>query len=499
MSLKDRLEALDGPVDIPLSFYLLPVLVIFTVTGIPLLYRRAWVFLYDLISDVRKDFSPGLPPRGCKRVGWDGARNLSKERFEGEYQKHPRHANFPEPGTKQLAGEALNAQSGRIEALFLHPIKSTFPIEVDSVTVAETGLLYDRLFSFAQLTSSLPDLDGNVTHSWVFVTQRSHSRLALVKTELWVPDEDAEEADDEEESEWVKNGGCVVVHFPFTPDFTFTRDGLRNLLVIWLTRITKSFWAEPLTTFRLPLNPSPERIKSKNYSLEPMKIWREHPTAFNLQSELPEDTWDRLKFHLGIGNPLTIFRIQSGNERELYKCAPGQDKVNYQPKVGFQDSYPVHVQNLESIRAVEKEVMSKQKGYKADARRFRANMYVSGPKAFVEHNHLRMAFQGPSSGDGPPEPIVFALPTRTPRCTMPNVDPATASKDKSNQPLKHLKDELVIDKGTNSPILGMHAVPMGDAIGRTVHVKDEVLFYKEGTDKLLYNKDPAKEAWTEIW
>jgi uncharacterized protein YcbX len=155
---------------------------------------------------------------------------------------------------------------------------------------------------------------------------------------------------------------------------------------------------------------------------------------------------------------------------------------------------------MASINAVEAATKSAQHDvtFKPDARRYRANIYFSGPTAFLEAYMLRMAIQGQPGPDGEPsEPLFLSLPARCPRCVLPNNDPSTGIRPKKPYPLKYLRSEWVIDQGTESPILGMNAVPFGQAIGRKVHVGDEIILYRPGEH--LYNPDPAKEAQTEMW
>ena len=80
---------------------------------------------------------------------------------------------------------------------------------------------------------------------------------------------------------------------------------------------------------------------------------------------------------------------------------------------------------------------------------------------------------------------------------MPNIDPSSAERSKTNEPLKTMNSYLLIDQGTKSPCLGMHAVALGTAVGKTIRVGDEVVL--DGTGEHLYNKDRNEEAWTEIW
>jgi hypothetical protein len=180
--------------------------------------------------------------------------------------------------------------------------------KLEPATTTPSGLALDRLFCLAQQTTSLPDAESHkVTSTWVILNQESHPRLALIKTELWLPDPDAPDYD--EASEWVKSGGCVVMQFPFTRDIDRSRDGLRALFGLVLTRWrARSYSAEPVAEFRLPLHPSEERAGEKRYRSETIKVWREESEAWNLEPEIPIEILTKLKFHLGLSNPVTIFR-----------------------------------------------------------------------------------------------------------------------------------------------------------------------------------------------
>ncbi len=73
---------LDGNERLPWSFYVLTVAMVLGVVGLPILYRKVWVFVAGLIADVKKDISPQPPPAGCRRLGKPAARNLSTKPFE---------------------------------------------------------------------------------------------------------------------------------------------------------------------------------------------------------------------------------------------------------------------------------------------------------------------------------------------------------------------------------------------------------------------------------
>jgi MOSC N-terminal beta barrel domain len=341
--LKDQLQALSGDVEMPKSFYIMTVMMVAVVIGLPLIYRRVWLFIADLITDIRNDIILPSAPQGCRQYGRLGTRNLSKEISKPTSPVHPPNAKFPNHENGELESTLSSDKYGkanlygRVEALYVHGIKSTHPIEVETAEVSPLGFAYDRLFSFAQRTTSIPDPQtGKVGELWVFLTQRSHPRLQLVKTEIWLPDPSAPDYD--EDDEWVQNGGCLVVRFPFTNDVDFSYNGLRTALGLLFCKMRSRSWsAEPLIEFRLPIYPTVVRVEEKNYGIEKMKIWRETPESWNVAPEIPEEVLAKLKYFLGVSNPLTLFRIRPDFERELYKCAPAADKLGYQPKVGFQD------------------------------------------------------------------------------------------------------------------------------------------------------------------
>lgn len=197
---------------------------------------------------VKKRLSERIP--GCHRLGLQGPSNLNRQE-----DARVDHASM---------NEKRGVTKATVKALFTYPVKSCRGIELQSSDVVETGLRYDRIFSFAQLLSEA-DKSGakkvvnSVTtptdkwvHSWKFITQRQHPRLALLETELRVPND--VRAPPDSSSELVQSGGCLIVRFPFLPDF--------NPFGIFTEHIT----------IKLPLSPTNARAKAKNYSHETIEI-----------------------------------------------------------------------------------------------------------------------------------------------------------------------------------------------------------------------------------
>lgn len=250
------------------------------VLAISLGYRKLWTAYWD----------HRIGPLGMRRIGKSGDRNLSQEFARQE-------------------GKTVRKDGSRVEALFVYPIKSTFPIEVSEGIVQSNGLEYDRQFCFAQWYEPTPKVGEQMNtepeaekgttrwwmkkRHWTCLTQRQTPRLALVKTEIWIPDPQSRDYD--EEDEYVKSGGCLVVKFPFTPSVD-----LFNIWSIFITRLVTWNWrAELISTFEVPLNPTVEQIREKGFTNERFRIFRDEPVGLNMTAEIPQKMWEQIGYTLG--------------------------------------------------------------------------------------------------------------------------------------------------------------------------------------------------------
>jgi hypothetical protein len=261
--LRERLMALDDDTELPTTYYWMTLAMVALVITVPLVYRYIWLLAWDIVSGVRQDVTTARPPPGCRRIS--------------------------------------SAQPA-------HPIITCIPPILGS-----RASQYDSIFSFAQLTSKLPDKNGRTEHTWTCITQRESASLALVDAELWLPDPNAADYDDD--GEWTKEGGCLVVRFPFTPDFEFNREGSRLLisrLILHLRRKAGGL----ATEFRIPLVPSGPRTEEKEYGVSPLLIGGQVVQAWNMDREVDPTTLSKLAYTLGISNPMTLFRICHGHERD---------------------------------------------------------------------------------------------------------------------------------------------------------------------------------------
>lgn len=282
------------------------------------LFIAASPFLALLVlAFTQRDIRPP-PPAGCRKLGLVGRSNL-----EDQYSKKYARGAEPTP-----------AKPWTVKALFIYPLKSCAPVELDKSDIIRTGLKYDRQFTLGHYVTSLPSPDGKVTSEWHFMTQRKYPRLANVETEIWIPDEKV--SGYKADGEWVKSEGCLIVRFPFSPDTDFTVGGLRNYGKILAAKLARQ--KEPMLEFRVPFNPSKDRIKSKGYKNEVLRIWKDNPVALNIGPEIDREVLAKLQYTLGTTNPITLFRIDTNQYREVHKCAPKKEDVGFQTVIGMQDS-----------------------------------------------------------------------------------------------------------------------------------------------------------------
>ncbi|KAF2805575.1 MOSC-domain-containing protein [Mytilinidion resinicola] len=424
--------------------------------GLTLLSLLIAVILLGILQ-VHKSYTKQVSPEGCRRIGLQGRSNLADH-------QDLRYSSGSNPGIS-LDGTPL----WRVKALFIYPIKSCRRIELDHGEIIRTGMKYDRQFCFAQQVTSLPSSEENkdgshtVKSEWNFITQRTFARMAKVETEMWIPDPSSPTYSPN--AEFVKSDGCIVMRFPFSPDVDLSWSGVKALASLIAAKLYGQ--SEPMVEQCIPFNPSLDRIKEKGYTSEKMKIWKDAPEALNMGAEMPEDVMAKLKYSLGVTNPLTLFRIDTQKYREVFKCAPKKQDVGYQIIIGMADSYPLHIMNLASVHDVASKI---PKGYYKEFNplRYRANVYITGPPAFAEDSWAKARI-----GD-----CNYHISCRTTRCKLPNVDPETAIRDRV-EPEKTMRSYRVVDKGSSSACLGMQVTPLVEETGE-ISVGDEVKLLEQG-------------------
>jgi hypothetical protein len=92
-----------------------------------------------------------------------------------------------------------------IKVIYIHPVKSCGPIEVNRALLTKAGFMYDRCFAFATEGGKSGTTPGS---KWRFISQRTKPRMSQIKTELWLPHKNSDPRDP-----LVQAGGCVLLSF----------------------------------------------------------------------------------------------------------------------------------------------------------------------------------------------------------------------------------------------------------------------------------------------
>ncbi len=246
--------------------------------------------------------------------------------------------------------------------------------------------------------------------------------LTQVRSELWIPDQGSPTYSEREPN--VRSNGVLVIRYPYNGGRFWA--GLRNLSALFGCKQPE------YGTVQLPYDPTPTQIEENGYSLEELTIWKSHPTALLIAStgSLGRQRWMRdLQKILKTSKPLALFRVAHGHERQPKGCAPSPEDLGYESAIGFADSYPLHILNLASVHDLAG--TQHPQAPKLSALQFRANVYVTGPKAYAEDDWKCIRV-----GDGE-----YHVACRTTRCKLPNVNQDTGVVDEGVKKLKGVTEK----------------------------------------------------------
>lgn len=363
----------------------------------------------------------------------------------------------------------------RIKALFIHPVKSCAPIELDRALLTKTGFKYDRCFALASEVARADAVEGSV---WRFLSQRTKPLMSQIETEIWVPHHESSLKD------WVQ-GGCLVLRFP-DPDVS-----------TWL-RPLRALGLERSTSFMVPLEPTPDMITSFNLELKPFAIHGREARGLSM-SKLPTvaSALPKLKRFLRLPNDQSLDLIRCTPEtlvRTDKNLAP-LEHIGTPAVHGYTDQQPININSLSSVHAVSS--LLPVENQPLNALRFRANIWITGTPAFDEDSWKRYRILSPSRQTVTP---LLSVVCRTSRCTMPNVNPTNGkfdtnapSPDTSRgkpQPSTTLVKHRTVEDGNPRALgyLGMHCVPEDQSLkeadrqgtGLYINVGDEIEVLERG-------------------
>ncbi|KAL4895039.1 hypothetical protein BDV59DRAFT_200296 [Aspergillus ambiguus] len=361
-------------------------------------------------------------------------------------------------------------KSIRIKALYIHPVKSCGPIEVNRALLTKIGFLYDRCFAFA---SEVPDEESRTHSKWRFISQRTKPMMSLIKTELWLPHEKSPSSDP-----LVQAGGCAVLTFE-DPDAAGWVERLETFFY------TRSCDAKPQLSFIVPLQPTAAQMDEFQIKMRPFGIHSRDAQGLDMggipsvAAALP-----KLKKFLGVpeSQALTLLKCTpdtlTRTDRNLAPLAHiGTPSVH-----GYTDQQPININSLSSVHAVS--ALLPPENQPLNALRFRANIWLTGAPAYDEETWKRYRIL-PKGGGA--EPRADVAPT------MGGFDadqPPPGRKRGKPQPSTTLVRHRTVEDGNKAALgyLGMHCVPEDRSLtearaqnaGLYVEVGDEIEVLQRG-------------------
>ncbi|KAJ2822116.1 hypothetical protein IWW50_004349 [Coemansia erecta] len=171
-----------------------------------------------------------------------------------------------------------------------------------------------------------------------------------------------------------------------------------------------------------------------------------------------------------VGRPTWLLCKDPGEPRLVSRYVPGG--CTDAPQSGFADVFPLHVTTEPSLADVNKHVPRTLSHL-----HFRPNIVLASPSAapYVEETWKRVEI-----GD---ERWSLFITSRTPRCSMPNVDLESGTMAEDKEPMASLRTFRCVDPGKPSFVcFGMQAAPQ--RIGHAISVGDTVSVSEYGEHSL---------------
>ncbi|KAK5207139.1 hypothetical protein LTR20_006213 [Exophiala xenobiotica] len=408
-------------------------------------------------------------PKHLRRLGLFNSSNLA-DQCDAKYDK-------PEDDS--------SGQTILIKALYIYPIKSCAPIELERALLTKTGFAYDRCFALAVEVNS---------GEWQFISQRTKPQMALIKQELWLPHPNGGQSD-----QLAQAGGCLIVSFP-DPETPGLAKRLGSMFETW------TLSARPTVRFTVPLIPTSAHMAPISPELKNFTIHSRQAAGLDL-GQLPAvaAALPRLKRFLRIPERqnLTLMRCTPDTLVRTTRNLAPLKHIGTHAVHGYTDQQPVHIINLPSVHATSQ--LLPPENQPLNAMRFRANIYCVGAPAFSEEKwkRYRILPNALQQGSGLRANVAPTLSVvcRTSRCTMPNVIPdkgvfeadipAPDRKKGKPQPSTTLVKYRTVESGNPAALgyLGMHCVPEDSgfeeavAQGAQLHVEigDEIEVLETGS------------------
>ncbi|KAJ2852474.1 hypothetical protein GGI22_005177 [Coemansia erecta] len=216
------------------------------------------------------------------------------------------------------------------------------------------------------------------------------------------------------------------------------------------------------TALRLPLHPQPGADLGAQFKV---RVW--YDTVVGRCCGAQANGW-LTEF---VGKPIRLLYKDADEQRLVSRYAPARDVCPVAPQSGFADVFPFHITTDVSLDEVNRHVPRPLR-----QQNFRPNIVLTAAsrtaRAYDEETWKRIEFAGSAQ-----PPWSMLITSRTPRCTMPNVDLDTGAMSADREPLESLRRFRCVDPGQPQvPCFGMQAAPqqVGQRIcvGQAVYVRE---------------------------
>lgn len=238
-------------------------------------------------------------------------------------------------GSSSAAFEKDDAGSDapRIDSLWVYPVKSCPGIKVSRSRVLPMGVEFDRLFTFAQLSSPFParagtevgrkagkqqdDDDDDEDNTWDAINRRQFPMLSTLQVELWRPDlakvrraQAGMRVDDRAERTASMSELYVVVRYPWQAL------GWAGRWDWFAAKLARGWRAVPEVEVVLPLSLPAETETDRKKAAgtgkySHVRIEEARIRALDLSAELPRS----LQLYLGVSNKLGLFRYEAAGHK----------------------------------------------------------------------------------------------------------------------------------------------------------------------------------------
>lgn len=255
-----------------------------------------------------------------------------------------------------------------VTEIWIYPIKSCKGFSLTESPITKRGFAFDRAYMIVDECNK-------------FVSQRTHPKMALIKTSI-----DTEK-------------GVLIVS------------------------------AENMPSLIVPLYPT--EVASKE-SFE-VTVWGEKCTAFEILGDIGNN-WFKKVLNMPDRN-IRFVKMEDSCKR------PTDPKYAPDGQTGFSDGFPFLLASTDSLSDLNTQLIA-NKQEPITMERFRPNIIISGNKPWEEDFFHLVEFQrtgNASNTSSDSVPIQMAAVKPCSRCKIPTINPDNASMDPDNQPTKTMK------------------------------------------------------------